>query len=259
MKKTFSLKELPNSYIKLGMNIDELSEYLNISKNTLQTWERFFHLFPENPGEDTEYYSRKKVEDFIRIKRLFDKGRSLKEIKESLFRNPFASAEGIEEFNIDKVMSLCSEKEKKLVRPFITQINRLNEKVCELIIEKAKVIEDTAVEKADLMSRLEDLRTRNKELSDEKEVLEKSVQEKEEELKISSTHKMKLLEALKVSKGLLEDKDKELNILKDKISEFEAEIEKKNDTIKAQEEELNRLLEEKNRIRWWQFWRHFTK
>jgi len=282
VQKVVSLKELSNFYIETGLDKDDLAEYLCISKHTLDTWEKYFHLFPENPGDSVEYYSKTRIEEYIKIKEMFDKGKSLKEIKIKLFNNnnnnnniiinPFSaqisnqisnpiSAQKTEapveiaEFDVNKLEKFPSEKEEEVMRPFLTLLNRANERVGELIIEKAKIIEQAATEKADLMVQVNRLKDYNQVLVEERQKLEQQINEKQYLLKKSFAQETSLAETLKTSQEMLLAKDKEANSLKEQIKLFETKIEQKNNIIRHQEAQINKMIEQRQTKRWWQIWK----
>lgn len=252
MAKTLSLKDLHKSFIKEGMDALELSGYMRMSKNILQQWEQYFHLFPENSGTGNEYYSDKTIEEFIKIKRQFDKGKSLKDIKTAKFGNPFGKGAVISESNPEKSI-------KRTQNPFEEELDLANQTINELVFQRSKLIEESAIDKTNLLSQVNILKTRNQELSTEKAKLEELVKEQEEKLVKSLNQEITLKETIKNNKQLLEDKDKEIGSLKGRIKTYEDKILEKTIIIEKQETELNRMIEEKNRKRWWQIWRYVSK
>lgn len=209
MPKTVSLKDLPNKYIAHGMSLSQLCEYLNVSRELILEWEGFFNLFPESKSADPKTYSKAKIKDFIKVKDLYDRGTPLHEIKRKLFRlstqdNPFENTKNIGDFKPE------SDRET-IIKPLLTQINRANERIGELILEKANLVAEITI-----------LKTRNIELMSEKENFQ--------------ARESTLVESLKISHDMLRKK--------------EDELQEKNRIIYSQNAEINSLLEEKTR-KWW--------
>ena len=249
MSKTLSLKDLQRSFIKAGMDALELSGYLRMSKTTLQQWGQYFHLFPENSGTGNEYFSDKTIEEFIKIKKQFDKGKSLKDIKTVKFGNPFGQIAGIRQ----------EKSVKRTENPFEEELDLANQTINELVFQRSKLIEESASEKTNLLSQVGILKTRNQELNAEKVKLEQLIKGQEEKIIKSINQEITLKETIQNSKQLLAEKDKEINGLKNQIKTYEDKIIEKTIIIEKRETELNRMIQEKQRKRWWQIWRYLSK
>lgn len=259
LPKTVNLRELPNVFISSGMTISELCEYLGVSEELIHEWERFFNLFPDKQKEQGKVYTQKRIRDFMKVKDSVEKGTPLHEIKRKIFKistdpvtNPFENRQRVVDTNIEKEELAAPIDQEEIISPFLTQINKANERIGELILEKARIVENAAVEKAGLMSELKTLKHRNVELLTEKDELFRMVREKEEQLKRTTLNETTLVEALKFSHNLLQKKEEDIEQISGKIELYEEELREKNSIIFNQSQEISRLLEKQNK-KWWHF------
>ncbi|OGI00587.1 MAG: hypothetical protein A2Y25_07520 [Candidatus Melainabacteria bacterium GWF2_37_15] len=261
MQKTLSLKELPHKFISSGMTLPELSGYLGVSEELIREWERFFNLFPEKEAQGGDQkekvYSQKRIRDFIKIKDGIDRGTSLYDIRKKIFKidvepekNPFENNQNVVEFKVEEEKATSVINEDAIIKPFLTQITRANERIGELILEKAKIVEETAIEKANLMAELKILQAKNTEVLAERENLFAVIKDREEQFKRSSIQESILAESLKFSHEMLKQKEEEISYTRNRIEAYEKELREKDSIIYNQSEELSKLLEKQNK-KWW--------
>ncbi len=263
MQKTMSLKELPKIFISSGMTLSELCEYMGVSEELIHEWERLFNLFPEKAENSEKKYSEKRIKDFIKIKDSLDRGTPLHEIKRKIFKinkeerperiekpeNPFEN-KNIAELKVPEEDLNKPISDESLIKPLITQISKANEKIGELILEKARIIEETAIEKANLMSEIKILKTRNTDLLSEKERLFATIKEKEELFQHSAKQEATLAESLKLAHDMLKQKEEDIAHIENRLDIYERELQAKDSIIHDQSQEINELLEERDK-KWW--------
>jgi len=255
--KTANLKELPKIFISSGMTLSELCEYLGVSQELIHEWERFFNLFPENASDSEKIYSQSRIKDFIKIKDSLDRGKPLHEIKRKIFKisdenmpaNPFEK-KNFPDFKLKDEDLTTPITGESLIRPFLSQINKTNEKIGELILEKARIIEETAIEKANLMSEIKILKTRNTDLVEERERLFAAIKKREELFQRSAKQESTLAESLKLAHDLLKQKEEDLLHIENRLQIYERELQAKDTIIHDQSQEINELLEERDK-KWW--------
>ncbi len=257
MQKAVSLKELPKLFIAAGMTMPELCEYLGVSEELIREWEKFFNLFPDNNAQKEKKYSEKRIRDFIKIKDSVEKDTPLHEIRRKLFKiniapavNPFENTSKVVEIKDNKGDFTPAFNEENIIKPFLTQINRANERIGELILEKARLVEETAIEKANLISEIKILQTRNTDLVSEKDRLLEVIKEKEEQFKKSSAQETTLAEALNRSHEMLRQKEDDISHIKSRVELYEQSLREKDSIIYNQSIEINNLLEKQNK-KWW--------
>lgn len=261
MNKTVSLKELPDIYISSGMSLSDLSSYLKISEEVIKEWENFFNLAPKKVSGVETLYTKDKIQEFIKIKGFVEKGRSLKEIKEKVYNvplevisNPFEGKRNFSEFKPAKQNIKPYTSSGYVLSPFLSQLHKANEQIGELIFEKAKIVEDTAIEKASLLSKIKNLKTKNEVLLEEKQNIAAYIKDKKEQIAKISSREDTLAKALMISQEILNKKEDEIIELRSTIKLHEQEINAKSELIQEQSLELNNLLEKQNR-KWWKFWK----
>ncbi|HSA07331.1 MAG TPA: MerR family transcriptional regulator [Candidatus Gastranaerophilales bacterium] len=262
MRKSVSLKELPDTYIASGMSLSELSEYLSVSIEIVKQWEKFFNLSPKIETGSEKIYSKSQIDNFIKIKEMADKGKSLKEIKEKLFNftfevitNPYEVSKKVSEFNPAKNELIIPYASEFAIRPFLTQLNKANHRIEGLLEEKAKIVEDTAIEKADLLAKINVLKNKNVELLAEKENITMLIAKKEQQIRKALSREETLSKTLHISQEILNKKENEITSLNQKIEGYEKVIKEKNALIYNLDLEINQLLEAQNAKKWWQFWK----
>jgi predicted XRE-type DNA-binding protein len=117
----------------------------------------------------------------------------------------------------------------------------------QLLIEKSKIIEENALEKARLIAEIEILKFKNAQIIQNKDEIEK--------LTINSLisqdniDQNELIEALEIAQELIKEKTEETVELKAKINE-------KEELIKNNEEKFDRLMQKSGTNKWWEFWKH---
>ncbi len=261
MKKTISLKELPDRFIDSGLDLSGLSEYLGVSEQTIEEWDKYFNFLPGTGENNEKFYSKKQVDNYIKIKEALEDGKSLKETRDRLFNlsfeiisNPYEGKRNFSNFKPKKEHSKDFSVPEYELRPFLTQLTRVNERMEELLEEKIKIVENTAIEKASLMSKVEILKDKNEALLKEKEEITAYISKKEYEIERSFSREENLARTLKLSQELLNKKEEEIYNLRGKIEEYQEQLENKEAFIYDQSEEIDRLLE-KQKVKWWQFWK----
>lgn len=268
MQKTATLKELPKLFISSGMTQTELCEYLGVSEELIQEWERFFNIFPEKASNEEKIYSEKRIRDFIKIKDSLDRGTPLHEVRRRLFKiktepatnnmttspatatNPFENKQDFVQIKPEELQAERPLNKEEIIRPFLTQINKANERIGELLLEKARIVEEAAIEKANLMSDIRILHIKNTELQTERERLFDVIKEKEDQLKTAAIQEETIAEALKRSHEMLKQKEDEIFHIQNRVELYEQEVKEKDSIIYNQSQEIDRLLEKQNR-KWW--------
>jgi len=278
LKRTITLKELPGVYTPSSLTLTGLCEYLKISEQHIKKWEEFFNLYPDIQNGSEKLYSKHIIRKFGKIKEHYDKGRPLKDLQAKYsgkpvvsmitptvapvelavnpFENAASEAQEMPELKIstEKTESVVETlPSATLVRPFLTQLNKVNLKVERLLTEKARIIENTAIEKSRLVAKIEVLKAKNAELEREKDQLAISLSEKEQEVKKHFAQESVLGETLMITQEIFRRKEDEISKLKSKIEECERELTKKNELIQKQNTEIGELLEKTSKS-WWKFW-----
>lgn len=264
MKKSVSLKELPDKYIDSGLSLPEIAEYIGVSEETIFKWEKFFNFSPEINENNEKIYSKKQIDYFTKIKESLNDGKSLREVRDKLFNlsfeiisNPFESSRNFSEFKPKKEKSTGVTVPEYEIKPFLTQLTRANQRVEELLLEKTRLVENTAVEKANLTSKVEILKNKTDFLLEEKAKISVYIEKKEQELERGLCREENLGEALKISQEMLSKKEDEIINLRDKLEGYQRELQNKEALIYDQSAEIDQLLEKQN-IKWWQFWKYLS-
>lgn len=167
--------------------------------------------------------------------------------------NPFAAKTNTPDIKaiVDELVDKASVQiAENAINPFLTQLNKANEKIGELILEKARLVEETAIEKANLISEIKILNSKNVELLAEKETLFITIKEKEQEIKRSHAQETLLAESLKISQVMLSQKEEEIAYIKGRIETYEQQLQEKDNIIQAKNLEIEQILEKQNK-RWW--------
>lgn len=262
MKKSVSLKELPNKYIDSGLSITGLAEYLSVTEETVKKWENYFNFSTKTTDNNERIFSKEQIDDFLKIKESLDSGRSLKETRDRLFNlsfsiisNPFENSHNFSDLNFEKSKLANHATSESLVKPFLTQLNKVNQRVEDLLREKTKIVEETAVEKAELTSKVEILKSKNEHLLEEKEKISSYINKRETEIEKSLLREENIGSALKISQELLYKKEEEISELRSKVEQFYREMQNKDNLIYDQNIEIDQLLEKQNK-KWWHFWNY---
>jgi|GEM_PF-2645112 len=267
MKRSISLKELPDKYIDCGLTLSGLLEYLDVAEEDIKKWEKIFNVTPAINENNEKIYSKAQVEEFSGIKESLNKGKTLREIRDKVLNNsfevisnPFEDNQNFSEFKPEKQEKFEKGKlnrhisSESMIRPFLTQLNKVNQKVDELINEKTRLIEKTAIEKADLSSKVEILKNKNESLIKERESIAARINKREEEIDRSFSREENLGKALRISQEVLCKKEDEIASLRTKIEGYQRELHNKESLIYDQSMEIDQLLEKQN-TKWWQFWK----
>jgi hypothetical protein len=179
------------------------------------------------------------------------------ELEINPFEKSLLSTKKMPEFKIPRAKEEETAAEmpssSALVRPFLTQLNKVNLKMEKLLNEKTKLIENTAIEKSRLITKIEVLKAQNANLEREKDLLAISLQEKEQEVKKHFSQETVLGETLMITQEIFRKKEDEIRQLNGKIEKYEREIARKNKLIQKQSAEIGEMLEKQNN-KWWKFW-----
>ena len=230
------------------MNIAELSEYLDINQTTLRKWDDFF--FEEKEDKNYNFYPESKIKALKKIRNLAQKGKNLEEIKDLMNKgNPFLTKNlaEIPKFEVIVDDRISVDKIEFIVKPVLNQLEKAHLKIEQLLIEKSKIIEENALEKARLIAEIEILKFKNAQIIQNKDEIEK--------LTINSLisqdniDQNELIEALEIAQELIKEKTEETVELKAKINE-------KEELIKNNEEKFDRLMQKSGTNKWWEFWKH---
>jgi DNA-binding transcriptional MerR regulator len=230
-----------------NMNIADLSEYLDINETTLKKWDSFF--FDENENKSYSFYPESKIKALKKIKNLAEKGKSIEEIKDLMDAgNPFLTKNFIDipKFEVIADDRISVEKIEFIVKPILNQLEKAHSKIEQLLLEKSKIIEENANEKARLFAEIEILKFKNSLISKNRNDIEKiTAQTPSLTDDISQTE---LIEALEIAQELLKEKTEETDELKAQICE-------KEELIKNNEEKFEQLMHKKNTKKWWAIWK----
>ncbi len=230
------------------MNIAELSEYLDINETTLKKWDDFF--FEEKENKNYYFYPESKIKALKKIKNLAQKGKNLEEIKDLMNKgNPFLTKNltEIPKFEVIVDDRISVDKIEFIVKPVLNQLEKAHSKIEQLLIEKSKIIEENALEKARLIAEIEILKFKNAQIMQNKDDIEK--------LTINSLisqdniDQNELIEALEIAQELIKEKTEETDELKAKINE-------KEELIKNNETKIERLMQKSGTKKWWEFWKN---
>jgi len=291
LSKTIGLKELPDIYISSGMSLSEVCKYINIPEKTVKKWEKFFDLAPKTISGVEKVYTKDKIQEFIKIKKFLDRGRTLEEIRIKVYKmpvevtsqpvsnshpehlcknsesitksnqyttkitdNPFEKARNFSEFKPEEQNMKPYNSSSFEIKPFLSQLHIANEKIGDLILEKAKIVEDTAIEKVDLLTKINSLKIKNKSLLEEKQNIFDYIQDKKEQIERFSSREDILSKALMISQEILNKKEDEIIQLRGSIKAYEQEIQGKSDLIQEQSLEIDAILKKQTK-KWWKFWK----
>jgi chromosome segregation ATPase len=175
------------------------------------------------------------------------------------FEKPALSSKKVPELNLAELKTEAPAEvspSAALARPFLTQLNKVNLKVERLLSEKARLIENTAIEKSRLITKLEVLKAKNADLEREKDLLAITLAEKEQEIKKHFSQETVLGETLMITQEIFRRKEEEIRQLNGKIEKYERELVRKNALIQKQNMEIGEIGEmiEKQNNKWWKFW-----